>query len=155
MTETILRLAKKDPEILFICIGAKAALPALKAFSIVYLPFLNDATILADYYRAADVFVHTAKAETFGKTVTEAMACATPVVASRVGGITEQLIEGKTGELAETGNAKEMAEKISKILNMKENEKKIIDQNAAEQGKKYAMENQVNALLKWYREIRE
>lgn len=50
-------------------------------FSWQYLGFLNDIISLRLAYSAADVFVAPSKMEAFGKTLIEAMACGTPVVA--------------------------------------------------------------------------
>ncbi|MFA5039260.1 MAG: glycosyltransferase [Candidatus Omnitrophota bacterium] len=51
------------------------------------------------YYSAADIFVTTPWYEPFGITPLEAMACAKPVIGSRVGGIPFSVAEGKTGLL--------------------------------------------------------
>ncbi|KKR33843.1 MAG: Phosphoheptose isomerase [Candidatus Gottesmanbacteria bacterium GW2011_GWC2_39_8] len=55
--------------------------------------------ILKFYYSAADIFVTTPWYETFGITPLEAMACAIPVVGSRVGGIKYTVADEKTGIL--------------------------------------------------------
>ncbi len=54
---------------------------------------------LRHYYGAADVAVTVPHYEPFGMTPLEAMACATPVVGSRVGGIKTSVADGKTGFL--------------------------------------------------------
>jgi D-inositol-3-phosphate glycosyltransferase len=54
---------------------------------------------LRAYYAAANVFVTTPWYEPFGITPLEAMACATPVIGSRVGGIQYSVVDGITGFL--------------------------------------------------------
>ncbi|MDN3922350.1 glycosyltransferase family 4 protein [Roseateles violae] len=54
---------------------------------------------LRDFYVAADVFVTTPWYEPFGITPLEAMACATPVIGSAVGGIKHTVLDGVTGLL--------------------------------------------------------
>jgi D-inositol-3-phosphate glycosyltransferase len=49
---------------------------------------------LADLYRAADVVVVPSYSESFGLVAVEAQACGTPVVASRVGGLTTAVGDG-------------------------------------------------------------
>lgn len=54
---------------------------------------------LHHYYGAADAAVSVPHYEPFGMTPLEAMACATPVVGSRVGGIKTSVADGETGYL--------------------------------------------------------
>ena len=79
-------------------------------------PFLTDGSGLADIYRAADVFVHFARADTFPTVVLEAMACGLPVVATAVGGIPEQIADGETGLLVTPGAVGEAAEALTALL---------------------------------------
>ena len=51
------------------------------------------------YYNAADVFVVPSYYESFGLVALESMACGTPVVASRVGGLSTIIQHGRTGYL--------------------------------------------------------
>ncbi len=48
-----------------------------------WLQYCNEATELARYYRAADLFVHPGRQETFGLVALESQACGTPVVGIR------------------------------------------------------------------------
>ena len=50
--------------------------------------------LLADYYRAADVFALSSRYEPFGMTAVEAMACGTPTVITTEGGLWEQVTWG-------------------------------------------------------------
>jgi len=71
---------------------------------------------LPAHYRGADVLINPSLSEPFGITVIEAMASETPVVASRVGGMIETVVDGKTGLLVEAGDAKALAEAICRLL---------------------------------------
>lgn len=71
---------------------------------------------VAELYRRASVAVQPSAKEGWGFLATDAGACATPVVAARVPGLTDSVIDGKTGFLYEHGNIKEMAGYIEKLL---------------------------------------
>ncbi|MEX2221886.1 MAG: glycogen synthase [Candidatus Rokuibacteriota bacterium] len=60
---------------------------------------------VAQLYSHAAVFICPSIYEPFGLINLEAMACGTPVVASRVGGIPEVVVDGETGWLVEPGDA--------------------------------------------------
>jgi glycosyltransferase involved in cell wall biosynthesis len=74
--------------------------------------------LLPAYYRAADVVAlpSTDRTEAFGLVLIEAMACGTPVVASRLPGVRTLVQEGATGFLVEPGDAIDLADKIRRCL---------------------------------------
>ena len=72
---------------------------------------------LARLLAAADVFVSASLMETYGLTLVEAMACATPVVAFRVGGIPEAAPEGQGAMLCAPQDGAALMEAIMKLRN--------------------------------------
>jgi D-inositol-3-phosphate glycosyltransferase len=67
------------------------------------------------YYSAADVCVVPSYYESFGLVAVEAMACGTPVVASRAGGLVSTVIDGVTG-YSSRGLPGPFAEKLEVLL---------------------------------------
>jgi glycogen synthase len=67
-------------------------------------------------YSHAAVFVCPSIYEPFGLINLEAMACGTPVVASRVGGIPEVVVEGETGRLVEPGDVAALGQALRETL---------------------------------------
>ncbi len=71
---------------------------------------------LPDYYNAADVVVMPSFYESFGLVAVEAMASGVPVVASRVGGLSSTVSDGRTGYLIPWRCPEPFAEKIELLL---------------------------------------
>ncbi len=70
---------------------------------------------LREYYSAANVFVTTPWYEPFGITPLEAMACATPVIGSAVGGILSTVLDGQTGFLVPPNDPAALAEQLARL----------------------------------------
>jgi glycosyltransferase involved in cell wall biosynthesis len=70
---------------------------------------------LRRYYAAADVFVTTPWYEPFGITPLEAMACGTPVIASRVGGLQQTVQDGVTGYLVPPCDPPALAARLAEL----------------------------------------
>lgn len=64
------------------------------------------------YYSAAEVVVMPSHYESFGMVALEAMACGTPVIASRVGGLAYLVKEGETGFFVPAQDPEALAEKL-------------------------------------------
>jgi len=73
-------------------------------------------TELGEYYRAADVTVMPSTYESFGLVAVESMACGTPVVASRVGGLATIIRDGENGALVPWRDPRLFADRIRPIL---------------------------------------
>jgi trehalose synthase len=97
---------------------------------------LGDHQILVNVLqRISAVVLQKSTREGFGLTVSEAQWKETPVVASNVGGIPEQVIDGKTGFLVDPYDIKGCAEKVVTLLK----DKKLAAQMGKE-GKKFVKE---------------
>ena len=68
------------------------------------------------YYNAADVTVVPSYYESFGLVAVESMACGTPVVASRVGGLVSTMTDGVNGYLIPWRCPEPFAEKLEVLL---------------------------------------
>ena len=71
---------------------------------------------LTDLYRVADAFVLLSEWEARALVVQEAMAAGLPVVATRTGGLSDLVSEGKTGFLVPVGDPKAAARSVQKLL---------------------------------------
>ncbi|MGH2743889.1 MAG: glycosyltransferase [Thermoleophilaceae bacterium] len=76
----------------------------------------ENAAIVNALQRRADVVVQKSLAEGFGLTVAEAMWKARPVVARRVGGIREQIVDGVSGVLVDATDLAGYGEAVKRLL---------------------------------------
>lgn len=71
---------------------------------------------LIKWYNKAAVIISPSKHEAFGKVVAEAQACGTPAAVTKVGGLPEVVVHGKTGFVVDYGDWTSMEEKIAFLL---------------------------------------
>ncbi len=69
------------------------------------------------YLQQLDIFVLPSLKEGFPYAILEAMSNSLPIVATRVGGIPEAIVDGKNGFLVESKNPQQLAEKIKSLVN--------------------------------------
>jgi trehalose synthase len=109
-------MASDDPE------GARvfaameqAAQPYLESGEVIFVQG-DDPLFVNALQRASRVILQKSTREGFGLTVTEAMWKGTPVVASNVGGIPTQMVDGSTGYLVEPDDLDDCAQKVITLL---------------------------------------
>lgn len=94
----------------------------------IYLGYLNEEQLI-QAYQMADVFVCPTLADAGPMMVRQSLMCGTPVVAFPVG-ISQMLVEsGKTGHLAEYGDAKSLAMGIDYVCGLGEKEYEDLSRN--------------------------
>ncbi len=108
--------------------------------------------LLPYFYSAAKVCVLPSLYESFGMVALEAMACGSPVIASRVGGLNNTIRHGKTGFLIPEGNAAALAEKIDLFL-QDDSLRNRMGRNGVQHAKKYSWENIADQITSLYRQV--
>jgi len=81
-----------------------------------HVRFLGFQSDIPSFLHAIDVFAFASRSEGFGQVVIEAMAAGKPVVASRIPPLTEIVVDGETGLLAEPDDPEAFARAILWLL---------------------------------------
>lgn len=88
--------------------------------NVLFTGHIKDNALFNSSFAACDVLVLPSEYEAFGIVLLEAMACEKPCIGSRVGGVPEVILEGKTGYIVEFGDHKAIADHALTILSDKE-----------------------------------
>jgi glycosyltransferase involved in cell wall biosynthesis len=163
-----------DHKIIFVALGENAPAERIGRAEVHFVPYQKDPELVSHYYQAADLYLHAAKVDTFPTTVLEALACGTPVVATDVGGIPEQIrglkiadydssdgdpnkfgIDEATGILVPSRSAESMARSIVRLLKDDRLRLRLGKNAARDAASRFDLNRQVNQYLAWYGEIQE
>ena len=145
--------ASGNNKIVFLAIGEDNQNEMIGNAEIRYFPFIKDPTRIARYYQAADLYIHASHMESWGLTITEALACGIPVVATNVGGIPEQITNEFNGYLTKPGDPIDMAEKINLLLNNDDIRKKMSNNALNDAKVRFDITLQAERYLAWYNYI--
>ncbi|WP_299116141.1 glycosyltransferase family 4 protein [uncultured Winogradskyella sp.] len=100
---------------------------------------------------SSDLYIQTSINEGFCNAVIEAQALGKLCVATNVGGLKENIIDGKTGWLVPKQNPQEVSRKIRYVLELDNKEKTEVSQNALKRVKnEFNLENQRKQFIDFY-----
>jgi glycosyltransferase involved in cell wall biosynthesis len=118
-----------------------------------YLGPLHDELSLAVVYAAADVMIVPSREEAFGQTALEALACGTPAVAFRVGGLPDSIDHCVNGYLAVPFDTEDLARGILWILADKERAAALAVNARNKVLSGFTLEHQAKKYIEIYREM--
>jgi len=119
------------------------------------ISYISNPIKVSQYYRSADIFLHAAHSDNFPTTILESFASGTPVIATAVGGIPEQIREGETGFLVPYKDSIAMARAIIKLIQNPNLRRKMGQQAAEDACKRFDSERMVNDYMEFYQETME
>ena len=169
-----LTFAQPTDRIVCLVLGEAAELPSVGRVEFRCVPTQSDPRQVVRLYQASDVYVHSARADSFPLAVLEALSCGTPIVASAVGGIPEQVLhdgaapgdwipdgvtpaanEHATGVLVPAGDAPALARALSYVLNDALLRARLGANARRDAVRRFSLEQVVEAWLAWYAAILE
>jgi D-inositol-3-phosphate glycosyltransferase len=104
------------------------------------------------YYSAAEVCIVPSHYESFGLVALEAMACGTPVIASRVGGLQHTVDDGVTGFLVPAGDADALTARLRMVL-CDRHLREQLAANARRKAQAYTWQLVADRILNLYEEL--
>jgi len=151
----VVEAAKQFPgeKIILVCLGGRGKAKRIGSANVRFVGYETDAGKIAGYYQAADIHVSATRADNFPNTVLESLACGVPVVATRVGGIPEQVEDGMNGFLVPPGNFREMANRIKQLLCDDDLYRGFSARAVEDARKRFDLNRQVDDYLNWYEGI--
>lgn len=119
---------------------------------ILFAPYVSDMKKVAQYYQASDLYLHAARGDTFPNVVLEALACGTPVIATGVGGIPEQIKDGETGFVVPPRDSYTMAMKILNLLEDSQARKRFSFTAVEDVKRRFGLDQMIDGYLKYYQD---
>ena len=162
LKDSVVRLAARlaDRRVRLIALGEEGSEEPLGNGSIRFVPFIDKPALVATHYRAADVYLHAARVETFSLTIAEAMACGTPVVAADAGAVSERIVDlddagpdAATGIVVPAANAEAMTEAAVRLVGDAGLRRRLGANGRRRALRDYRADAQAKAYLNWFADI--
>ena len=119
----------------------------------IHLGFVSSDRLKSIAYSAADLFVLPTLADNLPLVLQESMACGTPMVSFKVGGVSDLVRPGITGYLAEPENAQDLCNGIVQLLE-DEALRSSMSQHCREIAvREYSLELQAERYIKLYQKV--
>lgn len=160
--ETFEKVAESDENVHLICVGAwdssepewtEQLLGRTKSSAASdRIHWIGQTDDVRPWYQVAHMLIHPSENESFGRVLAEAMACGTPVIATRTGGIPELVRHEKDGILVTPGDVEEMAEAVVKILKNNSLRRRFA-KSARERAESFSLEAHVHKMIQIFDEL--
>jgi len=113
--------------------------------------FIGRCASVPDLLVASDVCVLSSQAEGFSNSILEYMAAGRAVVATNVGGASEAIVEGGTGQLVNAGDDRAMAERLIALLRDPEKRRTMGINGRRRVEQRFSTENRLTATTELYK----
>jgi len=102
---------------------------------------------------AADVMIHPAIEEPFSHAILEGMRAGLPMVASRVGGIPEALVDGETALLVESRRPEQLAEAVNRLLDSPDQMRAFAEATQRRWRERFRIETMIDQVESYFGEL--
>jgi N-acetyl-alpha-D-glucosaminyl L-malate synthase BshA len=118
-----------------------------------HVNFLGPMNDVSPVLSIADLFLMASEQESFGLASLEAMSCQVPVIATRIGGLPELVVDGETGYLVPLGDVEAMAARARELLT-DEDRRRTMAGNARQRAiEQFNTDRIVSQYEDYYREV--
>ena len=143
----------KQETILLIIGDGGEKLSAIIDIPVIYLGFISGDRLKSIAYSAADLFIFPTRADNLPLVLQESMACGTPMVSFKVGGVPDLVRHDITGYLAQPEDAEDFSKGIEELLE-DSNLRAKMSQTCREIAiKEYSIELQAQRYIELYKQI--
>jgi len=115
--------------------------------------FLGHVTDTTSFYRSTDIYVLTSHYEGLPYSVLDAMAWALPVVAFRVDGVGDAVVDGITGLLAEPHDVEQLADYVIRLVRDPQLRRRLGQAGRERVCARFRLDRQVRQLEQTYRDL--
>jgi len=115
--------------------------------------FLGYQTGLERFYGAADLFILPTRYDPFANVCLEAMACGTPVITTRMNGVSEIIKHGYDGFVLNNRDGEELSSRILDFLRLPD--RSLMGERAATKAQSFTMEKHMHHLTELYTLVHE
>ncbi|MBQ3235619.1 MAG: glycosyltransferase [Clostridia bacterium] len=141
-------LAKSLPDTKFVLVGKREGNIKFPP-NVVFIDYVSSALDMAKLYQSSGVYVHLSREDSYGKVITEALACGTPVIVYDATACPE-LVDKGCGYVVGVGDLSAVKEKI---LEVKNTGKDFYFENCVKSANKFEKGNIFDQTLEFYGDI--
>ncbi|HRP73484.1 MAG TPA: glycosyltransferase family 4 protein [Luteimonas sp.] len=151
------RNPSRDARLLVLGRGDEAQEAAMRALVdpafVERVHFCGFQTQPQQWFPGFDVLLHGARDEAFGLVLAEAQACGVPVVAARVGGIPEVVVDHRTGRLADVPTAEALSTVLEEMADDDAGRERLTAQAAEHARHQFSRRRYAEEYLQVYRRL--
>jgi glycosyltransferase involved in cell wall biosynthesis len=152
LVEKVVQILAKSPKIkhiTFLIMGEGGEPKSYNHIRLKKLGWLQEKQKVAFVYQASDIYLHPTNADSYPNVILEAMSCGTPVVASDVGGIPEQITDQVDGRIL-PNRAEVFASAINEIILNDEKCHNFAKQSLSKARKLFSQSDMISKYHDWY-----